>query len=256
VLGTARSERFLTAEGRAAAARNLRNAGVDGVVVIGGDGSMRGAEALAEEHGFQVVGIPGTIDNDLTGTDFTLGFDTAVNTAVEAIDKIRDTAASHNRLFFIEVMGRRAGWIALYSGLAGGATAVLVPESHWHEAEIRAKVLESFALGKRFCIVVVAEGREAGGAYEVARKVTLDTDLDHRVSTLGHMQRGGAPTMRDRVLGARLGDGAVQALLDGETRVMIGERRLEIVRTAFQTVYGEDDRDFVGLLTLMDRLAR
>lgn len=256
VLGTARSKRFRTEEGRQEAARNLRNAGVDAVVVIGGDGSMRGAELLAEEHGFRVVGIPGTIDNDLSGTDFTLGFDTAVNTAVEAIDKIRDTAASHNRLFFIEVMGRHAGWIALYSGLAGGATAVLVPESDWEEDAIRAKVLESFALGKRFCIVVVAEGGEQGGAFGVARRVTADTDLDHRVSTLGHIQRGGAPTMRDRVLGARLGDAAVAALLEGDTRVMVGERKLEVVRTAFSTVVSTDDRDFGGLLGLMDRLAR
>ncbi len=256
VLGTARSPRFREPEGRQIAARNLRDAGVDAVVVIGGDGSMHGAQLLSEEHGFKVVGVPGTIDNDLSGTDFTLGFDTAVNTALEAIDKIRDTAASHRRLFFIEVMGRNAGWIALYSGLAGGATAVLVPEMHWDEAQIRAKVSESFALGKRFCIVVVAEGEEEGGAFKVAQRVCADTDLDYRVSTLGHMQRGGSPTMRDRVLGARLGDGAVQALLDGEDRVMIGERRLEIVRTPFTETWTTDDRDFVGLLTLMDRLAR
>lgn len=256
VLGTARSEQFLTEEGRKVAATNLRNAGVDGVVVIGGDGSMHGADLLSTEHGFRVVGIPGTIDNDLSGTDFTLGFDTAVNTALEAIDKIRDTAASHRRTFFIEVMGRRAGWIALYSGLSGGATAVLVPEMHWDEAQIRAKVLESFALGKRFCIVVVAEGDIAGGAYGVAERVCAGTDLDHRVATLGHMQRGGSPTMRDRVLGARLGDAAVLALLDGADRVMVGERRLEIVRTPFQETWSTDDRDFVGLLTLMDRLAR
>ncbi len=256
VLGTARSTRFRTPEGREIAAKNLRNAGVDAVVGIGGDGSMQGAKLLSEEHGFAVVGIPGTIDNDLSGTDFTLGFDTAVNTAVDAMDKIRDTAASHNRLFFIEVMGRHAGWIALYSGLAGGATAVLVPESSWEEDSIRAKVLESFALGKRFCIVVVAEGGEEGGAFGVARRVTHETDLDYRVSTLGHMQRGGAPTMRDRVLGARLGDAAVAALLDGEDQIMVGERRLEIVRTPFEETWTTDDRDFAGLLGLMDRLAR
>ena len=217
---------------------------------------MHGAKLLSEEHGFNVVGVPGTIDNDLSGTDFTLGFDTAVNTALEAIDKIRDTAASHNRLFFIEVMGRHAGWIALYSGLAGGATAVLVPESDWDENEIRAKVVESFALGKRFCIVVVAEGDKEGGAFGVAQRVCEDTDLDYRVSTLGHMQRGGAPTMRDRVLGARLGDGAVSALLEGVNEVMIGERKLEIVRTPFEETWSMDDRDFQGLLQLMDRLAR
>ncbi|CAN5456265.1 6-phosphofructokinase [soil metagenome] len=256
VLGTARSDRFRTEEGRAVAATNLRNAGVDAVVVIGGDGSMHGAQLLSVEHGIATVGIPGTIDNDLSGTDFTLGFDTAVNTALEAIDKIRDTAASHRRLFFIEVMGRQAGWIALYSGLAGGATAVLVPEMQWDEGQIRAKALESFALGKRFCIVVVAEGDIAGGAYGVAQRVCKDTELDYRVSTLGHMQRGGSPTMRDRVLGARLGDAAVEALLDGEDRIMVGERRLEIVRTSLESSYTDEDRDFVGLLTLMDRLAR
>lgn len=256
VLGTARSAEFRTPEGRATAAKNLRNAGVDSVVVIGGDGSMHGAELLSQEHDFKVVGVPGTIDNDLSGTDFTLGFDTAVNTALEAIDKIRDTAASHNRLFFIEVMGRHSGWLALYSGLAGGATAVLVPESDYHENEIRAKVVESFALGKRFCIVVVAEGDEQGGAFAVARKVTDGTDLDHRVSTLGHMQRGGAPSMRDRVLGARLGDGAVAALLEGQDGVMIGEQKLQIVATPIRSTWETDDRDFKGLLALMNRLAR
>ncbi|CAN5826108.1 6-phosphofructokinase [soil metagenome] len=256
VLGTARSKKFLTPEGRGTAAKNLRNAGVDSVVVIVGYGSMQGADLLAQEHGFNIVGVPGTIDNDLSGTDFTLGFDTAVNTALGAIDKIRDTAASHNRLFFIEVMGREAGWIALYSGLAGGATAVLVPESDYDEEEIRAKVVESFALGKRFCIVVVAEGDEQGGAFEVAKRVTVGTDLDHRVSALGHMQRGGAPSMRDRVLGARLGDGAVTALVDGQTRVMIGEQRLKIVSTPFESTWSTDDRDFKGLLALMNRLAR
>ena len=256
ILGTARSDRFRSEEGRAVAAQNLRNAGVDAVVVIGGDGSMNGGLKLAQEHGFRVIGIPGTIDNDLSGTDFTLGFDTAVNTALEAIDRIRDTAASHRRLFFIEVMGRNAGWIALYSGLAGGATAVLVPEMQWDEDQIRAKVVESFALGKRFCIVIVAEGERTGGAFEVAQRVCEGTDLDHRVSALGHMQRGGSPTMRDRVLGARLGDGAVQALLEGDDRVMVGERRLEVVRTPLQETWTTDDRDFIGLLTLMDRLAR
>jgi 6-phosphofructokinase 1 len=256
VLGTARSDRFRTEEGRAVAAKNLRDAGVDSVVVIGGDGSMHGAELLSIEHGFRVVGIPGTIDNDLSGTDFTLGFDTAVNTAVEAIDKIRDTAMSHRRTFFVEVMGRAAGWIALYSGLAGGATAVLVPEMHWDEAQIRQKIVESFALGKRFCIVIVAEGDVAGGAYGVAERVCADADIDHRVATLGHMQRGGSPTMRDRVLGARLGDSAVEALVDGEDRIMVGERRLEVIRTPLQSTWTDDDRDFIGLLTLMDRLAR
>lgn len=265
ILGTARSSTFRTEEGRTDAARHLAEADVDGLVVIGGDGSFRGADALASEHGVKVVGVPGTIDNDLYGTDFTLGFDTAVNTAVEAIDRIRDTASSHHRLFFIEVMGRHAGWIALYAGLAGGATAAIVPERVTDIDDIRRRVHDSFEMGKRFCLVVVAEGDDLGGAREIAAEVFSDDvagevdpdpDLDHRVTSIGHMQRGGAPSMRDRVLGARLGDAAVEALLEGQSRIMAGESRLELTHTPLARTWTRQAEVPMHLLELLDRLAR
>lgn len=256
ILGTARSEEFRTPEGRALAAANLKARGVDGLVVIGGDGSFHGAQALSVEHGIAVVGIPGTIDNDLGGSDFTLGFDTAVNVALEAIDRIRDTASSHERLFFVEVMGRRAGWLALYAGLAGGASAVLVPERPTDIEAVRERVRGSFEMGKTFCIVVVAEGDDAGGAYGIANGVVEGTSLDSRVTVLGHVQRGGPPTMRDRVLGARLGHAAVKALLDGQDRIMVGERSGQIIRTALETAWTDNDHDAGPLLELIDLLAR
>lgn len=256
MLGTARSKEFRTPEGRATAAGHLTRLGVEGLVVIGGDGSFHGADYLSQEHAIATVGIPGTIDNDLGGTDFTLGFDTAVNVAMECIDRIRDTASSHERLFFVEVMGRRAGWMALYSGLAAGATAVLVPERDTDVDAVREQVVGCFALGKRFCIVVVAEGDDAGSAYDIADRVTDGLDLDSRVSVLGHIQRGGAPTMRDRVLGALLGRAAVQALVEGQDRVMVGERSGEIIRTPLETSWTDQQRDPGPLLELIDMLAR
>ncbi len=258
VLGTARSGTFRTIEGREKAAEELDRIDVEGLVVIGGDGSFRGADLLSQESGMRVVGIPGTIDNDLAGTDFTLGFDTAVNTALEAIDRIRDTASSHQRLFFIEVMGRHAGWIALYAGLAGGATAAIIPEEPTDIDELHARVRESFEMGKRFCLVVVAEGDDAGGAREVAAAVMNDDseNIDHRVTSLGHMQRGGAPSMRDRVLGARLGDAAVTALLDGENRVMLGESKLDITTVPLERTWTESVAAPEHLVDLLDRLAR
>lgn len=255
-LGTARSAEFRTTEGRRQALKHLDLADVDGLVVIGGDGSFRGADALSRDSRVRVVGIPGTIDNDLSGTDFTLGFDTAVNTALELIDRIRDTAASHRRLFFVEVMGRHSGWLALYSGLAGGATEVVVPEHPTDLLKVRERVRSSFALGKRFCLVIVAEGDDAGGAYHLAERVTEGTDLDYRVATLGHVQRGGAPTMRDRVLGSVLGDAAVAALCDGADRVMVGQHRGEVIRSPLEQTWTRMDRTPEDLLALMDRLAR
>lgn len=258
ILGTARSSSFRTVEGRAAAAGELERAGIEGLVVIGGDGSFHGADFLARESGLPVVGVPGTIDNDLYGTDFTLGFDTAVNTALEAIDRIRDTASSHQRLFFIEVMGRHAGWIALYAGLAGGATAAVIPEHPTDVDELHERISESFDMGKRFCLVIVAEGNAAGGARDVAVAVMGENhrDIDHRVTSLGHMQRGGNPTMRDRVLGARLGDAAVTALLDGETRVMLGESKLDITTVPFERTWTGPVGAPDYLIDLLDRLAR
>jgi 6-phosphofructokinase 1 len=257
MLGSARSDRFRTEEGRQEAAARLRDHDVDGVVVIGGDGSLRGADALAREHGIATVGIPGTIDNDLSGCDYTLGFDTAVNTALDAIDRIRDTAASHQRAFFIEVMGRSSGWIALYSAIAGGATEVLAPERPTDIELLQERIEEAFRMGKRYCLVIVAEGDDAGGAFAVAEACGEDlTGFSHRVTTLGHVQRGGAPSMRDRLLAARLGDAAVTALLEGDDRVMVGEIHRDVVRTPLERVWSVEDKMPQEVLDLMDRLAR
>lgn len=257
MLGSARSERFRTVDGRRAAIKQLQANQIEGLIVIGGDGSFRGADALSREGGIAVVGMPGTIDNDLSGSDYTLGFDTAVNTALEAIDRIRDTAASHQRAFFIEVMGRASGWIALCSAIAGGATEVLVPERPTDIDELQHRIHQAFAIGKQYCLVVVAEGDDAGGAFEVARRCGegLST-LSHRVTTLGHVQRGGPPSMRDRILAARLGDAAVSALLDGDDRVMVGEIHLELVRTPLEEAWSTVHHTPPELLDLMDRLAR
>ncbi len=258
ILGTARSHSFRSVEGRQDALKMMDEHGVEGLVVIGGDGSLQGADLLAQEGDVPVVGVPGTIDNDLTGSDFTIGFDTAVNTALEAVDRIRDTASSHHRLFFIEVMGRQAGWIATYVGIAGGATAALVPEQDVDLDALRERVRDSFDMGKRFCLVVVAEG-QPGGARAVAEQIfpaDSDVELDHRVTSLGHMQRGGSPSMRDRVLGARLGDAAVQALLDDCNRIMVGEVRLELNHCPLTTAWSQESHPPAHLLGLLDRLAR
>jgi 6-phosphofructokinase 1 len=257
MLGSARSELFRTIEGRAQAIEHLQEQEIDGLVVIGGDGSFRGADALSNESGIPVVGVPGTIDNDISGCDYTLGFDTAVNTALEAIDRLRDTAASHLRAFFIEVMGRSSGWIALFSAIAGGATDVMVPERPTDIDALSKRIRQAFELGKQYCLIVVAEGDDAGGAFEVARRCSqVISGLDHRVTTLGHVQRGGPPTMRDRILAARLGDAAVTALLDGADRVMVGEVHRDIVRTPLEQAWNIADKLPDELLDLMDRLAR
>lgn len=234
ILLTARSKEFLTEEGRAKAARNLKDARIDGVVCIGGDGSYRGALKLAEEHRISIVGAPGTIDNDLYGTDYTIGFDTAVNTALEAIDRIRDTAASHERVFFIEVMGRHAGFIALEVGIAGGAEVIVLPEDPT-SANACAQVIEASATkGKKSSIVVVAEGGYEGGAEALARDVKLCSGIEGRVTILGHIQRGGSPTAMDRVLASRLGNACVEALLSGASGVGIGLVNDEIRLTPFK----------------------
>lgn len=257
MLGSARSERFTTIEGRAQALEHLHEQEIEGLVIIGGDGSFRGADALSRESDIAVVGIPGTIDNDISGCDYTLGFDTAVNTALDAIDRIRDTAASHQRAFFIEVMGRSTGWIALYSAIAGGATEVLLPERPTDIEELQKRIHEAFQLGKQYALIVVAEGDEIGGAFEVAARCGDKlTGLSHRVTTLGHVQRGGPPSMRDRILAARLGDAAVTALLEGEDRIMVGEVHRDIVRTELEQAWTVVDRTPDELIDLMDRLAR
>lgn len=233
ILKTARSESFMTKEGRKTAYGNLQKHGVEGIVCIGGNGTFTGAKVFYEEYGIPSIGAPGTIDNDLYGTDFTIGFDTAINTAVEAIDRIRDTADSHGRVFFIEVMGRHAGYIALAAGIAGGAEVILVPESKndWQKLSdyfIRDKSKKAFS------IVVVAEGDEEGGAYKIVDKLRQQIpDFDPRVSILGHIQRGGSPSAYDRVLASRLGCAAVEALINGETNKMVGLINNEVVLTSY-----------------------
>ncbi|HAP00494.1 MAG TPA: 6-phosphofructokinase [Bacteroidetes bacterium] len=235
VLKTARSKRFLTEEGMNTAFENLKKHGIDGLVALGGDGTFRGAFEFRMRHNISTVGVPCTIDNDLYGTDFTIGYDTAINTAMEAIDKIRDTADSHNRLFFVEVMGRDAGFIALRSGIGGGAEAILVPETETNISHLISILEKGWKRNKSSSIVVVAEGEEAGGAYDVARQVKEHFDFyDTRVSILGHMQRGGNPTCMDRVLASRLGVAAVEALLDGKENVMVGVIHRDIEYTPFE----------------------
>ena len=200
ILKTARSKAFRTIEGRKQAYENLKKEGIDAVVVIGGDGTITGARKFSEEYDIPFVGIPGTIDNDIYGTDYTIGYDTALNTVVEAIDKIRDTASSHNRLFFIEVMGADAGFIAYRSGIATGAEAILVPEMTGQVAGLKDYLEKGFKRKKAANIIIVAEGDESGGAFAIAKKVKNDfKDYDVRVSVLGHMQRGGTPSAYDRV---------------------------------------------------------
>ncbi|MDG1262034.1 MAG: 6-phosphofructokinase [Flavobacteriales bacterium] len=223
ILKSARSAEFMTKEGRQKAFDNLKNRNVDALITIGGNGTFTGAHIFHEEFGLPVMGIPGTIDNDLFGSDNTIGFDTATNTVVEAIDKIRDTANSHNRLFFVEVMGRDAGFIALRSGIATGAIAVLMPEEEMSIDEL-IEVLEKGAeSNKTSSIVIVAEGDANGGAYEVARKVNQRySQYETRVTVLGHIQRGGVPSCWDRVLASRMGVAAVEGLINGHKDVMIG----------------------------------
>lgn len=228
ILLTARSQEFMTEEGRAKAAEKLRAAGIEGLVVIGGDGTFRGAMRLLEEHRIPVVGVPGTIDNDLYGTDYTIGFDTAVNTALEAIDRIRDTAASHERVFFIEVMGRHAGFIALEVGLAGGAEVIALPEEPLDPKTVAETLAASQARGKTSSIVVVAEGAYPEGALGLLKAIQAHMALEARVTVLGHIQRGGSPTAKDRVLASCLGAAAVEALTGGASGVMVGEVEGEV----------------------------
>lgn len=232
ILKTARSKRFMEKEGRQQAYENLKKVGIDAVIVIGGDGSFRGADTLAKEFGVKVIGIPGTIDNDLYGTDFTIGYDTAINTVVEAVDNIRDTASSHNRLFFVEVMGRDAGLIALRSGIACGAEAILIPETKTHVDRLIAQLERGWKRQKSGHVIIVAEGDDAGGAFKIADTVQKKFDkLETKVCVLGHIQRGGNPTCMDRVLATRLGYESVLGLLDGQNRVMCGQMSGKITFT-------------------------
>lgn len=221
ILKTSRCEDFFSVEGRERAAEQLRRNGIEGVIACGGDGTFHGAHSLWTEHGVSIVGTPGTIDNDLAGTDFTIGYDTAINTAAQAIDKIRDTADSHGRLFFIEVMGRHAGFIAMDVGIACGAEYIAVPETMTDIDELYRRIVSQGR--ERRTVVIVGEGDELGGAMGISKAIEERFGLSSKVSILGHIQRGGSPTVRDRVLASRLGAAAVDALLGGRTDVMIGE---------------------------------
>lgn len=223
ILKTARSMEFFEEEGRKKAYENLKKRGINGLVVIGGDGSFKGAQKFSNEFDIPCIGLPGTIDKDIAGTDFTIGFDTAVNTAVEAIDKIRDTADAHDRLFVVEVMGRDAGYIALHSGIATGAENILIPETKTDIEAMIASLSEKEKRKKLVNIVVVAEGEKFGGANEIATVVKNRLpNADVRVCILGHIQRGGSPSCLDRLIASRMGFHAVECLLNGTTNVMIG----------------------------------
>jgi 6-phosphofructokinase 1 len=236
ILKSARSKEFMTPEGRAKAHEQIKKFDIDGLIAIGGNGTFTGATLFFDEYGIPTVGAPGTIDNDLYGTDYTIGFDTAVNTALEAIDKIRDTADSHDRIFFIEVMGRDSGYIAIQSGIAGGAEMVMVPEVLTPISEVVETLKSGWSRQKSSSIVVIAEGEEAGNASEIAEKIRqqVQTDIDMRVTTLGHIQRGGIPTAYDRILASRLGLGALEGLMNGEKNVMAGVVNNELVYTPFR----------------------
>ncbi|WP_445489686.1 6-phosphofructokinase [Niallia sp. 03133] len=225
-LFSARCEEFKTKEGQQKGIEQLKKHGIDGLVVIGGDGSYMGAKALTEQ-GYPCVGVPGTIDNDIPGTELTIGFDTALNTVIDAIDKIRDTATSHERTFIIEVMGRNAGDIALWSGLAGGAETILIPEEEYNLEEIVSRLKKGQERGKKHSIIVVAEGVNSG--IEIGKQIEANTDFDTRVSVLGHMQRGGSPTAADRVLASRLGAYAVELLVEGKGGRAVGIEKSELV---------------------------
>jgi len=233
ILKSARSDEFRTPEGRKKAFKQLKDNNIDGLVVIGGDGSFTGGVVFNKEHNFPVIGIPGTIDNDIFGTSHTIGYDTALNTAVDAIDKIRDTASSHNRLFFVEVMGRDAGFIALNAGVGAGAEEILIPEENLGLDRLLESLIKSRKSGKSSSIVVVAEGDKSGkNVFELAEYVEENMpEYDVRVSVLGHMQRGGTPSCFDRVLASRLGVKAVEMIIENKTNLMIGLKNNTVITT-------------------------
>lgn len=256
ILKSARSKEFMTPEGRQKAYQNLKTAGVDALVVIGGDGSFTGAEVFNNEFDFPVMGIPGTIDNDIFGTSHTLGYDTALNTVVEVIDKIRDTASSHNRLFFVEVMGRDAGHIALNAGIGAGAEEILIPEEDLGLDRLLDSLKKSKASGKSSSIVVIAEGDKIGkNVFELKDYVEANLpEYDVRVSVLGHMQRGGAPSCFDRVLASRLGVKAVESLLEGKTNFMVGLLADKVALTPLEQAikgHSEIDKELLRVSDIM-----
>ncbi|MBE0430192.1 MAG: 6-phosphofructokinase [Dehalococcoidia bacterium] len=237
VLETARCDEMKTEEGIRKAHQTLKSEGIEGLITIGGDGTFRGAVALAEAGDVKVIGVPGTIDNDVYGTDYAVGFDTAVNTALDAIDKIRDTAGSMQRPFFVEVMGKSRGFLALEVGIAGGAEEILMPELPTKVEQLALDIRRSFKRGKKSSIIVVAEGDDAGSAFSIAQQVWERLRVEYRICVLGHVQRGGCPTARDRVLASKLGAAAVDALLEGKAGYMVGEFKGDIALTPLRDTW-------------------
>ena len=256
ILRTARSEEFMKKDGRAKAAEELSHREIDSLVCIGGDGTFRGANALSQEHGIAVIGIPGTIDNDVAFTDMTIGYDTAVNTALDAIDRIRDTAAAHDRFFVVEVMGRNSGHIALNVGLAGGAEYIFMPEVKTDLNLVVQKLARSRARGKTSSILVAAEGKKAGDAYALAENLSKRVGTEFRVVILGHTQRGGSPTAKDRLLATRMGAAAVFALTEGRSDVMIGEVANKIQETPLMEVVKAKKKPDLQLFELAEILSK
>ncbi|HZK02917.1 MAG TPA: 6-phosphofructokinase [Bacteroidaceae bacterium] len=241
ILKTARCQEFMTPEGRALAYDNMKRQEIDALIVIGGDGSLTGARIFAEEFDVPCIGLPGTIDNDLYGTDATVGYDTALNTILECVDKIRDTATSHERLFFVEVMGRDAGFLTLNGAIAAGAEAAIIPEFATEVDQLKDFIQNGFRKSKNSSIVIVAESKETGGAIYLADRVQKEyPEFDVRVSILGHLQRGGRPTAIDRILASRLGAASIEALLEGQRNVMVGIHHDEMIYVPFNKAIKND----------------
>lgn len=252
ILKTARCQEFKTPEGRKIAYETMQREGIDALIVIGGDGSLTGARLLAQEFDVPCIGLPGTIDNDLYGTDTTIGYDTALNTILDAVDKIRDTATSHERLFFVEVMGRDAGFLALNGAIAAGAEAAIIPEFNTEVDQLEEFIKNGFRKSKSSSIVLVAESEITGGAMHYAERVKNEyPQYDVRVTILGHLQRGGKPTAHDRIIASRMGVASIQALMEGQRNVMIGIENDQIVYVPFTKAIKNDkpiDRELVNVL--------
>lgn len=256
ILKSGRSKEFHRPEVRKAAFQQLQKNAVEALVCIGGNGSMAGALALHQEFGIPVVGVPGTIDNDIAGTDFTVGFDTAVNTALDAIDRIRDTAASHNRLFIVEVMGRDSGFIATWVGLAGGAEEIFIPENPTSVDQAIQRIQRGISRGKTSSILIAAEGQKPGRAYDLAENIRKKAGFEAKVCILGHVQRGGSPTATDRILASQLGSAAVRVLQQGQYDVMVGVQNQKVVFEPLKSCLNQKKLVNRTLLELIDTLAK
>ena len=255
ILKSARSKEFMTPEGREKAYATMQQEGIDALVVIGGNGSLTGAHNFAREHNVPCIGLPGTIDNDLYGTDLTIGYDTTLNTIVECVDKIRDTANSHERIFFVEVMGRDAGFLAQNSAIARGAEAAIIPEDSTDADQLEHFIGRGIRKSKNSSIVIVSESPKCGAMFYAERVKKEYPQYDVRVSILGHLQRGGSPTARDRILATRLGAGAIDALLDGQRNVMIGIRNDEVIYVPFADAIRSDKPMNKNLIKVLDQLS-